>query len=60
MRVIGIDTQIPHRSVAYRVVKTSAGNQVIVWQDQKEETNGPGDGALPGQWYDAQNQFQLN
>ncbi|WP_020173924.1 hypothetical protein [Methyloferula stellata] len=62
--VVGIDTQIPHRSVGYRVVKTTLGAdhskiEVIVWQDHEEQTNGPGDGSPHGVWYQRQNEFEL-
>jgi hypothetical protein len=64
VKVAGIDKQIPHRSVSYRVVKVTESpgqpkSEVIVWQDHKEETNGPGDASPHGVWYESANEFQL-
>lgn len=65
VRVLGIDLQIPHRSVRYRVVKVTRDSEgkkteTIVWQDQAEETNGPGDATPHGGWYDRHNEFELS
>src|ERR1700721_496015 len=56
VQVLGLDYQIPHRSLGFQVIKN---NTDIVWQDHKEETNGPGDDQPHHNWYVGENQFEV-